>query len=77
MSAGKQDPYFFHLQASLEVVLEHSLRNIKSKFLTSQFQGGNDSCWKDPFSVGSESTAVAATNKAEVSNGGTNAIKWP
>lgn len=50
--------------------LQQNLKNAKSEILPYEFQGGNDFCRKNPFSVSSESAAVAATNKAEVSNGG-------
>lgn len=77
MSPGKQDLYFSYLKTSPEVKLEYHLTHIKSESLTYKFQGGNDICWKNPFSVSSKSAVVAATNKVEVSNGGTHEIKRP
>ena len=74
MSPGKQVLYFHHLKTSPKVKPEYNLMNIKSESLIVKSKAAM------PSVGGTHSlkyAVIIATNKAEVSNGGMNEIKWP
>lgn len=85
---GDREPIFLPSTTSLLGELEHShtpvmssfhggLRNLPSEFLTYNGEGSMTSVGRTLSQSNAKSVVVAATDKAEVSNGETNGIPWP